>query len=100
MTKKLIVKDRDKFETPQYEFFVGLEIVESKYLPDDVFVVIDGDKFMTSTMYIFKYKGTELYYHKIPPVWNINLPIVEDPYEKDKFYPAFTQQFKISQVVL
>jgi len=94
--KRLLVKNIEEFQVPQHEFFEGIEIVVSKYLPDDVFVVIDGDRFMSSTMYIFKYKGTELYYHKIPPVWNIDLPIVEDPYEKDKFYPAFTQQFKIS----
>ena len=84
MARKLVVNNKDNFEIPQYDFFERMEIIESKYLPDNCFLVLDGDTFMHTTMYIFKYVNGKLCYHKIPPMWNIRQPIVQNPYEEKK----------------
>jgi len=100
MLRKLVVKNKETFQTPQYDFFEGMEVIENPYVPDNCFMVFEGNTFMNTTMYIFKYKNGELYYHKIPPMWNIDLPLVKDPYEKNKFHSTITQQLKISKMVL
>jgi len=67
--RRLIVNNKESFKIPQYEFFKGVEIVESKYLPDNCFLVFEGTQFMDTTTYVFRYIDGELRYHKVNPVW-------------------------------
>lgn len=64
---KIVVKNKDKFQLPEHQFFKGAEIICNPNVPDDIFVMFPDDyKPFGGVMYLFKNIDGQLYYHKIP----------------------------------